>query len=471
MAFNSFTFLVFLAVVLGLYHLRISWTARKCVLLAGSYIFYAAWNPPLVSLIVISTLVDWFAAKHIYKSEGKRKHAWLLLTLGVNLGLLAYFKYGTFLMDNFEVLLAAFGIEYVSASANIILPIGISFYTFQTLSYSLDVYRGRSEPSDSFLDYALYVTFFPQLVAGPIVRSVDFLPQCKGHKRATSDQWGWGLILLTFGLFQKTILADYLFAPVADRIYAQPELVSTPDAWIGTLAFGGQIYFDFAGYSTCAIGIALCLGFVLPDNFRYPYGAIGFSDFWRRWHITLSTWLRDYLYIPLGGNRAGEWMRARNLMLTMLIGGLWHGAGWTFVFWGGLHGAYLIGERLLHESIGHWAAWRGTFARLALGALTFLLVTVTWVFFRAQDFTTASEVLTAMFGGGAPSLALAGTRRIAVALCAVLLFVFQSLMRDSSLEALLGRLPRCMTVVGIAAAIFTMIFIQEDTRGFIYFQF
>ncbi|MHC4180894.1 MAG: MBOAT family O-acyltransferase, partial [Planctomycetota bacterium] len=222
---------------------------------------------------------------------------WVLLSLITNLGLLGFFKYGGFLLENFVVLLNTAGIQYEPALPDIVLPVGISFYTFQTLSYTLDVYRGKTRPWMSFLDFALFVTFFPQLVAGPIIRSGDFLPQCIEPRRATGRQLSWGLTLLVLGLFEKIVVADGLLAPISDKVYAQAGEAGFLDAWCGTLAFSGQIFCDFAGYSTCAIGIALCLGFAIQDNFRFPYAAGGFSDFWRRWHVSLSSWLRDYLYI------------------------------------------------------------------------------------------------------------------------------------------------------------------------------
>ena len=271
---------------------------------------------------------------------------WLVVSLSVNLGLLGFFKYGTFLLDNFITFSELLGIPFTPAKPDIILPVGISFYTFQTLSYTLDIYFRKSRPWSSFLDYALFVTFFPQLVAGPIVRSSEFLPQCLTPRRATLERFSWGLILLVSGLFQKIVVADGLLAPIVEKVYDTGMVPDTLSAWCGTLAFSGQIFCDFAGYSSCAIGVAMCLGFKIPDNFRSPYAAIGFSDFWGRWHISLSSWLRDYLYIPLGGNRKGAAGTYINLMLTMLIGGLWHGASWTFVFWGGLHGLYLAVERM-----------------------------------------------------------------------------------------------------------------------------
>ena len=294
MLFNSYTFVLFFGVVLCLHNLRLPWRAKKFNLLLASYLFYAAWNPPFVVLLWISTLVDWFVAKRMHRAASPVvRRALLMVSLAVNLGLLGFFKYSGFLIENFRAVLQLVSIEFVPPRMDIILPVGISFYTFQTLSYTLDIYFGKTRPWHSFLDYALYVTFFPQLVAGPIVRAVHFLPQCPEPRRATRDELGWGLTLMLIGLFQKVVVADGLLAPVAEAVY-DTKVVATPaSAWLGTLAFAGQIFCDFAGYSTCAIGAALCLGFRLPRNFHYPYAAIGFSDFWRRWHISLSSWLRD----------------------------------------------------------------------------------------------------------------------------------------------------------------------------------
>jgi alginate O-acetyltransferase complex protein AlgI len=471
LTFNSLTFALFFLVVLALYQLPFSWRTKKGMLLCSSYVFYAAWNPPFVSLLVVSTVVDWVAGKRIHASRGAARHAWLLLSLSTNLGILAYFKYSPLLLETFSQLAGGVGIVFEPATAGIVLPIGISFYTFQTLSYSIDIYRRKLSPATSFLDYALFVTFFPQMVAGPIVRASEFLPQCIEPKRADARQLGWGFILLTLGLFQKTILADQLFAPVADLIYDSPARVSFATAWLGTLAFSGQIFFDFAGYSSCAIGAALCLGFALPDNFRYPYAAIGFSDFWGRWHISLSSWLRDYLYIPLGGNRHGRVTQTASLMLTMLIGGLWHGAAWTFVVWGGLHGLYLVAEHIAKETVGHLALWRHHAMQIGLALLTFLLVTMTWVFFRAPDFTSASLFLQAMFGAAEQTSPVAPQAYVALA-AVCLTLVFQWKMRQSSIEDDAERLPRWTVALCIGLLLVIMaITHQEETRGFIYFQF
>ncbi|HPF37866.1 MAG TPA: MBOAT family protein [Phycisphaerae bacterium] len=471
MIFNSLTFLVFFGIVLCLHMAPLSWRAKKLNLLVASYIFYAAWNPPFVALIWLSTLVDWFAAKWMNASDNpNRRRALMLVSLVTNLGLLGYFKYGGFLLENFVELLRMSGVSYRPPTSNIVLPVGISFYTFQTLSYTIDVYRRNLQPCKSFLDFALFVTFFPQLVAGPIVRASDFLPQCAEPRQANPRQLGWGFCLLAVGLFEKVVLADGILAPVADQVYDNATGVGFVDAWLGTIAFSGQIFCDFAGYSTCAIGAAMCLGFVLPDNFRFPYAAMGFSDFWRRWHISLSTWLRDYLYIPLGGNRHGRVRTNVNLMATMLIGGLWHGASWRFVVWGGLHGLYLVAERVARHfwSDAQWAQRR--YGRVFLAALTYLLVCVTWVFFRAPDFGAAWEVVTAMFTRppGFPTQPFAiGS----VGLVTACLLIGQWMLRDSSIEATADKLPSWARSLVLIAILVSLALVQEDDRAFIYFQF
>jgi alginate O-acetyltransferase complex protein AlgI len=472
--FNSLTFVVFFAVLLGAYYLLRSWRGQKVLLLVASYLFYAAWNPPFVLLLWISTVVDWFAAQRLYEEQRRQRRIFFLcLSLGANLGLLGFFKYGGFALENFRNIVGFYGMTFDAAAPDIILPVGISFYTFQTLSYTLDVFLRRAAPSKSPLDFALYVTFFPQLVAGPIVRATDFLPQCLAPRRATREMLGWGLFLMTLGLFQKVVLADTLLAPTAERVFgwARGPLAGL-DAWAGVLAFSGQIFFDFAGYSTCAVGAALCFGFSLPDNFRCPYAAIGFSDFWRRWHISLSSWLRDYLYIPLGGNRKGRLRTEANLMITMLLGGLWHGASWTFVVWGGLHGAYLVVERWLRERYGG-ARWVRTLGgKVCLGLLTYALVNVTWVFFRAPDFGRAKLLILSMLGvirGGAQVL---GTRElVTVAIVIGALVVTHWLHRWRTIEAAAERLPNWAHGLVWGAMLVALLLAQGSDNAFIYFQF
>ncbi|HET6603200.1 MAG TPA: MBOAT family O-acyltransferase [Xanthomonadaceae bacterium] len=473
MLFNSLTFIAFFAVVLALHHLPLPWAAKKTNLLVASYLFYAAWNPPFVVLLWISTLVDWFMAKRIHETESRTRRRLLLwVSIAVNLGLLGYFKYGGFVLENFTQAMNAAGFAYQPAAWDIILPVGISFYTFQTMAYTLDVYLRRAAPSKSFLDFALFVTFFPQLVAGPIVRPTHLIPQFATPRMASAQQLGWGLMLMVLGLFQKIVVADGLLAPVADEVFGAQQGVAPVDAWLGTLAFSGQIFCDFAGYTTTAIGIALTLGFSLPDNFRYPYAAVGFSDFWRRWHISLSTWLRDYLYVPLGGNRKGPGRTYVNLMLTMLLGGLWHGAAWTFVVWGGLHGLYLAVERFARARIGHWPLWDRWLSRLGLALLTYFLVNITWVFFRAQDFGTATRMLASMLlldRTGAPVLTTWLVLSAAVPV-AVMLAVHWH-MRHRQLHEAVQRLPAVLVGVLWGLMLLAIALTQGGSNAFIYFQF
>lgn len=471
MIFNSLTFLFFFAAVHCVYALPLSWEKRKVHLWLSSYIFYAAWNPPFVVLLWISTLVDWFAGQKIAKAAtAQRKKIFLALSLAVNLGMLGYFKYGGFLLETFASFLQAAGLEYQPAAPNIILPVGISFYTFQSLSYTLDIYRGRLEPWPRFTDFAFYVTFFPQLVAGPIVRAADFLPQCLEPKRATPYQMGWGLSLLVIGLFEKVILADTVMAPIADTVFANPEGAGSMDAWSGAFGFTSQVFFDFSGYSLCAIGVAMTFGFVLPDNFRFPFAAIGFSDFWQRWHISLSSWLRDYLYISLGGNRRGDLRTFANLMMTMLLGGLWHGAAWTYVAWGGLQGLYLVVERYLVSILGDIAFFKTKVVRAFLGLLTFVLFCIGLVFFRAREFGDAFTLLWAMFIHHEQQL-LSQAETLQVMLPLGVLLVGQALMRDSSLEKVAARIPVPLRILLIIGALLALSLHSGGERAFIYFQF
>jgi len=473
MVFNSLTFVVFFAIVLALHAMPFSWTTKKVNLLLASYIFYAAWNPPFVILLWLSTAVDWWAAGRIARTEDPlRRRSLLAVSLLANLGLLGYFKYGGFLTANFARVLGTLGIDWQAPAWDIVLPVGISFYTFQTMSYTLDVYLRRAPPAKSLLDFSLFVTFFPQLVAGPIVRPTDLIPQFATPRVASPRQLGWGLMLVVLGLFEKIVLADGLLAPVSDKVFETKDLLHPADAWLGTLAFSGQIFCDFAGYTTCAIGMSLALGFSLPDNFRFPYAAIGFSDFWRRWHISLSTWLRDYLYVPLGGNRKGEGRTYVNLMLTMLLGGLWHGAAWTFVVWGGLHGAYLAAERWLKPRLGHIAVWRTWPGQLVLGLVTYFLVNITWVFFRAPDFGTAWRMLRGMLlvdATGKPVLQTYSVVSAALVVLAVLTTHWY--MRDRALHAEVQRLPGPVVGVAWGAMLWLIVVMQGGGNAFIYFQF
>jgi alginate O-acetyltransferase complex protein AlgI len=473
MLFNSYTFFAFFLVVLAGYYLTRSWKTRKGILLVASYVFYAAWNPPFVVLLWLSTVVDWLAAKGIYASSSQsRRRLFMAVSLAANFGLLGYFKYGGFILDNFVLLVRALGLNISLASPDIVLPVGISFYTFQTLSYTLDVYRRNLVPPESFLDYALYVTFFPQLVAGPIVRASDFLPQCVQPKAFSGRNFGWGLCLMLIGLFEKMAIADGILAPIVEAVYDtidRPDFVS---AWCGTFAFAGQIFLDFAGYSLVAIGSALCFGFAIQDNFRFPYAAVGFSDFWGRWHMSLSSWLRDYLYIPLGGSRKGPFRTFASLMVTMLLGGLWHGASWTFVIWGGLHGLYLVGQRAIAR-IAPWRLKDGSIAQLPVALLTFVLVCVAWVFFRAHSFGQAFDIGAVLLGlGSHKGVRLLKSEPIvlSIGVTIVLLCVHWS-MRDTSITSIVTRVPWWARSLALAAVVLVILGLSGEDRAFIYFQF
>jgi len=471
MLFNSLTFLVFFGVLLGLHQLPLGWRVKKFNLLIASYLFYAAWNPPFVALLWISTATDWVVGRRMALAENRTwRRALLLISLGVNLGLLGYFKYAAFVLENFVGLLARVGVEFHPAAPDIILPLGISFYTFQTLSYTISIYRRETKPAASLLDFALFVTFFPQLVAGPIVRAKDFIFQLEAPKRANARQLGWGLALMNLGIFEKVVISDTLLAPVADLVYAAPTAAGAIDAWIGTLAFTFQIFFDFSGYSACAIGAALCFGFVLPENFRFPYASLGFSDFWRRWHISLSTWLRDYLYISLGGNRRTTLRTYINLSITMLLGGLWHGASWNFVIWGGLHGIYLAAERAGRAIFAEAAFTRGGLFQLAARAGTFLLVAITWVFFRASDLESALQMLATM-ASTVPSRLLVADQVSTVVVVSISTLIAHFALRETDLERVFDRLPASLKGPVLALPLLSLFLVPGDDRAFIYFRF
>ena len=485
MVFNSYTFIAFFIVMLCLYNLPIAWKARKIILLLGSYVFYAAWNPPFILLLWLSTVVDFFVGRALYtQTNVTKKRLLLVLSLIGNLGMLCFFKYGSFLLENFVTLVNLIGIDFSPAKPNIILPAGISFYTFTTLCYTIDMYSKKSEPVKSMLDFSLFVTFFPHLVAGPIVRPPQLVPQFESPRSATMKQMTEGLLLLTLGLFMKVVLADGQLAPTANDIFGNTGSYLALDAWMGVLAFSGQIFFDFAGYSTCAIGVALCLGFILPENFKYPYAAVGFSDFWRRWHITLSAWLRDYLYIPLGGNRQGQLKTYINLMVTMLLGGLWHGANWTFVVWGGLHGFYLWVEKFIRDKfsgkkthLDQDVAVAGittdnTSLAFIYALFTFFLINVTWVFFRATTFSQAWTMLGSMFGMYKDSEpALTTLAIIKVWVIVSLMVVVHWWMRNTSVLQLAHKIPWWVLATVWALMLMALALSQESSSSFIYFQF
>ncbi len=474
MVFNSFAFAPFLALAVASRFLNVPWAVRKAALIAISYLFYAAWYPWALSLLLASTLFDFHIAKAIEAASAPRVRRLMLLgSIGLNLGVLFAFKYLGFALSNLNQLLSGVGRAPLTYEPHWMLPIGISFYTFMSLSYVTDVYRRQRNAERSLLDFALFLAFFPHLVAGPIVRAEEFLPQCKVERKPSAQAVCWGLLLLLVGLFEKVVLADSWFAPISDRVFeATSRQLSTLDAWCGALAFSGQIFCDFAGYSTCAIGAATCLGFQLPENFRSPYTAVGFSDFWRRWHITLSRWLRDYVYVSLGGNRAGAWRTWRNLLLTMLLGGLWHGASWTFVAWGALHGVFLCTERLL-RALATRLRWQASRAStIVAGAATLAGVFWAWVFFRAPNLGVALDMTRHMFGLVPSSNRLISNVDVLLLLFAATgLLSAQWLVRDKNLTELADRAPRPLLFAVVATLVVALATMAGEDRAFIYFQF
>jgi len=393
MVFGSGIFLYgFLPLVLLLYYLGPrAW--RTVVVAVCSYVFYGWWRPDFVILMWVSTVVDFCCGRWIERDRARDRgtRRWVVLSLLVNLGLLGYFKYANFGIDTLNALLAQAGLDGVTWT-RVVLPVGISFYTFQTISYTVDVYRGVAPPVRSFGDFMCYVAMFPQLVAGPIVRYNTIAEQL--HERShTAGKLYRGVLSFQAGLVKKLLVADIL-GTLADQAFASHGL-STRDAWIGAFAYNLQIYFDFSGYSDMAIGLGLMIGFELPINFDQPYRSRSITEFWRRWHVSLSSFLRDYLYLPLGGNRKGPVRTYVNLATVMLLGGIWHGAGWTFVLWGAYQGFWLIVERL--------AGKRSLFGPLPgplVVAGTMVLVLVGWCLFRAPTVDSALSVIGAMFGGG-----------------------------------------------------------------------
>ena len=475
MQFDSLAFLVFFLIIAALYWRVPAWSQRKNVLLAASYLFYAGWNPYFLPLLITTSLIDWRLALHMGSiSSQRRRKKWLIAICIMNLAVLGYFKYANFFIDNINALTTSMGLPDVSFQSSVALPIGISFYIFHSLSYCIDVYRGGIRPTASWRDYLLYVAFFPQLVAGPIVRWTTMGQQIETPRPFLADRFILGVALMVVGLFQKIVLADGIFAPVANAQFDQSTFDVGVSVWMGALAFTGQIFSDFAGYTTCAIGAALVLGFRLPVNFQSPYAAIGFSDFWRRWHISLSSWLRDYLYISLGGNRGSALTTARNLMITMLLGGLWHGAAWTFVVWGLLHGLFLLIERGVRR-LAETRPLGPPVVTNSLGwCVTLIAVMTAWVFFRAQDLGSAVAMVTTMFS--VSSFALADLANIdfeawwAAAIFTVLLGQ-QLITRDRPLQAMLEQLPWPLLGCLLGAMLFLISTTTGQSNAFIYFQF
>jgi alginate O-acetyltransferase complex protein AlgI len=478
MLFPTITFALFFMVVLPtswlLMHQRFRW---QLFILAASYFFYGYYDWRFCFLLAGSTLVNQMVGLQIYSSERESvRRAWLTVGIVANLGALGYFKYYDFFVSNTTNLLARLGLGVSPTIVAVALPIGISFFTFQAMSYIIDIYRRNFEPR-GLLEFAVYLSFFPHVVSGPIVRAAEFLPQLRERHDPRKVDSSRAFFLIFLGLFKKVVIANFLGANLVDIVFANPKQHGSLEVLVSVYAYAIQIYADFSGYTDMAIGLALLLGFRFPQNFDAPYTATSLQDFWRRWHMTLSRWLRDYLYIPLGGNRGGRWRTYRNLMITFLLGGLWHGASWTFVAWGGIHGFGL--------SIEHWRQVHGgvhshhheivdTRTRRTLRRfVTFQIVCFAWIFFRAESFSNAWTVITqicnpAHWGQAAPLV----TGGVLLAIAAGM--VEQYIPRDAIAKAISAFSRLTPVGQGVLLGVVLLITNSMGPRGvapFIYFRF
>ncbi len=481
MLFNSYTFLVFLIIVFVVFWETAKYSARwsKRVLLLSSYIFYGWWDWRFLILIVISSATDFEIGNKLFKSEKARHRKILLVTsIFINFGMLFFFKYFNFFIDSFKTLFFPFANVNEWSTINIILPVGISFYTFQTLSYTIDIYKRKIEPTKSALTFFTFVAFFPQLVAGPIERARHLIPQFEVNRRFSFSQGTSGLKLILWGLFKKMVIADQL-AVVVNSVYASPENFNSWGIIIATFLFGFQIYCDFSGYSDIAIGTARLFGIELMTNFRTPYFSTSFREFWRRWHISLSTWFRDYVYIPLGGNRSSLQKWSINIFITFSISGLWHGASITFLIWGAIHGMLLIAEHYISPIF----KINRTLKNLAGLIITFAFVNFAWLFFRAESWNKVETLFRNIFYGQSiginsfvelltnPShLTPAGRMLLFVFPIFILIEIF---IGKQSFDDLLGNPPKFIRWGFYYAIVLSILFfgVLNSAPQFIYFQF
>lgn len=466
--FNSSFFMFFFIAIMLVYPFVVKQIrVRTWYLMLVSLYFYYKTSGSFVLLLIFTSLVNFALGAFIFRAKNKAgKRSLLLLSLLWNLGSLGYFKYTNFFITTLNQL-SGTNLPLM----DIILPVGISFFTFQTWSYTLDIYFGKLKPLHSFADFCFFVSFFPQLVAGPIVRASYFIPQINKTLHLDKDIIARALVLIFSGLLKKGVIADYLSINFVDRIFDNPALFSGVENLLGVYAYAMQIYCDFSGYSDIAIGIAALMGFSLPQNFLSPYRATSVTDFWRRWHISLSTWLRDYLYIPLGGNRLGKARQYINLMITMLLGGLWHGASWNFVFWGGMHGLALTFDKLLEG----YAFMQTRFMK-ALGVIvTFHFVCFCWIFFRSPDFANAWLILSrifTVFNGAIFWQWLVEYRIVAILLLTGYIFHWMPDSFELGFEKVLRKTPLVFQSLILAFVIWVLFQARSaDIQPFIYFQF
>lgn len=469
MLFNTPIFFLFFVIFILFYgFVFLQKTPRLYLILAGSLVFYGAWNYQFIPLLVGSAVADYFIALAIGAAATQQaKKFYLTLSIIINLGILALFKYADFALNSVAELLQVFGYDPSIPTLSWVLPVGISFYTFQSLSYTIDVYRGDMQPRKGLVAFTAALSFFPQLVAGPILRASHILPQM--HRLALPS-WldvKYGFLLITVGLMKKTG-ADLLAAPAATA-FDSGGSVSLIESWTGVLAFAGQIYGDFSGYSDMAIGLALLLGFQIPLNFRLPYFALSPVDFWRRWHISLSSWLRDYLYISLGG----KYQRYRNIFITMLLGGLWHGAAWTFVAWGAFHGVIITATHYLSgfSALSVFRESKSFWIKLFKWALTFYLVLLGWVLFRATSIESAWSLLVDMhtFSSALPTAGFAANTILLLTIGGLLFMHLLDYFVLTKSDKLVNKPWLFWTLLIIGQAV--CLLIGEPSSEFIYFQF
>ncbi len=471
MLFNTIDFVLFLPLVIILYYM-IPHKYRWVMLLAASYYFYMSWKVEYVFLIVFSTLIDYISGRQMDKlRDRKLRRMLLILSLISHLGLLFAFKYFNFVGSNVNLLFQKFNIFSEIPLMNVLLPVGISFYTFQTLSYSIDVYYGRQKAEKHFGYFALYVSFFPQLVAGPIERFSRLTPQLKEKHNFSYANLANGLRLILYGLFIKMVIADNL-SGIVDQVYAAPEKFASSDILTALVFYSFQIYSDFYGYSIIAIGSALIMGIHIMDNFKTPYLAKNIAEFWQRWHISLSTWFRDYLYFPLGGNRVAKRRWIFNILAVFIISGFWHGANWTFIIWGSLFGVIYLIEYLINKSF-HLAKDHKaySFGHLFLAFKTFVLVTLIWVFFRSQSFDEAINIFVLLFQTGrVPTASLEIPISVWVFLIAFV--ISDILLYNTRFDTWVGKFPFVLRWSIYSILIFSIIaFAGVENFPFIYFQF
>jgi alginate O-acetyltransferase complex protein AlgI len=473
--FNSLIFLVFLALFFPIYFVTRG-TARIWVCLIASYIFYGWWDYRFLALIAASTIVDYWIGRWMYVTTDPWKRKLLIVvTVVVNLTFLGFFKYFNFFIDSFHQMSDALGLGFSPSTLEITLPIGISFYTFMSMSYTIDIYRNELPAEKSLLKFATFIAFFPHLVAGPILRARDLLPQLHGYHRLHSPRVIIGLGLILLGYYKKVVVADGS-ALVVDKIFEEPAVHSSMGLLVGVVLYAFQIYGDFSGYSDIAIGLALIMGVNFIENFRTPYISKNFSEFWSRWHISLSTWLRDYLYIPLGGNRSSKFNTYRNLLVTMLLGGLWHGADWKFVIWGALHGMYLVVQRLIGK---RWDRLRkalyipDAINNVVLIAIVFSLTCLAWIFFRANSTSDALHIIQRISTFEDFTLASVRNKILVgrVAMLIGILLLIEHAHRRFDLEAMLLKSPAFRVAAYATLLWLIALFGTFGSSTFIYFQF